>query len=1260
MFEITPQDIAQLDDKQLRTLIGLLCEAELRRRGYSTSAVTWGGDQNAKDGGLDVRVSLAEGRPMEGFIPRPSTGFQVKRQDMPPSAIAAEMIRNGELRPVIKELAAGNGAYVIVSSEGSTSDSALANRRNAMASAAAGLVEQLLLDFYDRTRLASWVRNHAGLVVWVRREIGRSIPGWEPFGAWAYPAGGIEAEYLVEKGIRLRVRPTEREAELSTEAGLKKIRETLRTPGTVVRLVGLSGVGKTRFVQALFDSRIGDEALDPSLAVYTNMNNDPSPQPSGLASDFIANGTRAILIVDNCAAELHARLSGIAKSPASLLSVLTVEYDIREDQPEGTEVLEMLVSSTELIRKLVKNRFPCLSDVDASTAADSSGGNARIAIALADTVGRSGSLASLNDAQLFERLFVQRQDQDRSLLEMAQALALVYSFDGQDESDDGELARIARCIGATADQAHRHIAELLRRDLAQRRGKWRAILPHALANRLAATALQNIPFARIRECLIDGAPERLTISLARRLGYLHASPEAIAIARDWLNPDGWIGSEIWNLNQFGRAMFENSLPAAPEVALEALEIKLAPHAPDRPITTGSYVLRALRSIAWDAACFDRCVSLLECLAVYGEEEIARQARETHTSLFQLVLSGTHATAGQRATVIKRLLSSESPSEIALGSSALNAMLKTGYFSGSGDFQFGSRSRDYGFQPSTRAELNDWYQSAIGVAKEIALSGRVAAASAKAAIAVNFRGLWTQIGLHDELEDIAANLAARDFWSDGWLAVKQTRLFDEKDESSPNYDRLSRLEEMLRPRDLVQRVRGRVLASKAGLFAFDEIDPADSHSFKVAADRQTEEAVALGGEVANDSSALQELLPEIVSRGGRLWHFGIGLARGTKDPRKLWCAMEIEFAKIPMENRDVGAFCGMLDELAARGSILVEEFLDRALVQKHLNRYFPALQSSTPINSRGVTRLNRSLEIGKAPIQAYGDIHLESISGADVASFLEKLAQAPDGESVAIHFLSMHFFHDQQGKRQHSPEVIAAGRALLQRISSGLRTPTEDYYLREVVKVCVEGADGYGATVAICQSLRRAILEEKTYGLYNIALLNALSEFQPEAILDALLTGDENEIAAGRKLIGEARGFESHLLGALSEGTLLAWCEKDPPARFPMAAALVSPFKLSSNGDPIGWAPIALRLVHGAPDPIAVMSEFIERFRPAMWSGSRSVILDTGARLLDEFDARENIALAAFIATQREKLQREARTEAAWETKWGNERDERFE
>src|SRR5882757_8115735 len=111
MFEITRDDIAALNDEDLRTMIGLLCEAELRRANLPVSAVTWGGNQTAKDGGLDVLVAFLPEARLAGFIPRPATGFQVKKPDMPASEVAKEMKPGGVLRPVIEELAAESGAY---------------------------------------------------------------------------------------------------------------------------------------------------------------------------------------------------------------------------------------------------------------------------------------------------------------------------------------------------------------------------------------------------------------------------------------------------------------------------------------------------------------------------------------------------------------------------------------------------------------------------------------------------------------------------------------------------------------------------------------------------------------------------------------------------------------------------------------------------------------------------------------------------------------------------------------------------------------------------------------------------------------------------------------------------------------------------------------------------------------------------------------------------------------------------------------------
>ena len=58
-FEIEAKDISELGDDDLRELVGRLCEAELVQGGLATSSVTWGGAQEAADGGLDVSVNEA-------------------------------------------------------------------------------------------------------------------------------------------------------------------------------------------------------------------------------------------------------------------------------------------------------------------------------------------------------------------------------------------------------------------------------------------------------------------------------------------------------------------------------------------------------------------------------------------------------------------------------------------------------------------------------------------------------------------------------------------------------------------------------------------------------------------------------------------------------------------------------------------------------------------------------------------------------------------------------------------------------------------------------------------------------------------------------------------------------------------------------------------------------------------------------------------------------------------------------------------------
>ena len=200
LLEITGDDIARLDDAELRALIGLLCEADYRLAGLPTKGITWGGHQDARDGGLDVVVRGEISPPQVSFIPRSITGFQVKKSDMPKAEILKEMRPNGILREEIKALIQENGAYIIVSSSGATTNPALRNRIGAMKDAVANENNQqnLHLDFFDRGRVATWLRTHPSLILWVRNKLGRQLNGWRPYENWANAPGGIEEEYLLD------------------------------------------------------------------------------------------------------------------------------------------------------------------------------------------------------------------------------------------------------------------------------------------------------------------------------------------------------------------------------------------------------------------------------------------------------------------------------------------------------------------------------------------------------------------------------------------------------------------------------------------------------------------------------------------------------------------------------------------------------------------------------------------------------------------------------------------------------------------------------------------------------------------------------------------------------------------------------------------------------------------------------------------------------------------------------------------------------
>lgn len=1158
IFDVTGDDIALLDDGQLREVVARVCEAELERLGIPTTYVTWGGNQTDEDGGLDVRVSLPKAKGIDGFILRTQTGFQAKKSDLPPSKITGEMKPKGKLRPSIKELISAKGAYIIVSSGSSTSETALNRRRSKMREAVKGHKgsKDLALDFYDRNRLATAVRSHPGVVALVKSKIGKSTKGWRPYEKWSMPPDGATDTFLFDDESRFIVGATNDDNGMSVIAGIELVRAALRRPKATARLVGLSGVGKTRFCEALFETGIADNPLPPTLVIYTNMAETPDPTPEHLVQTLFAQKKRAILVIDNCSQDLHKRLAEAVRGTGSEISLLTVEYDISDDIEESTEVFRLENSSQDVVVKLIQARKPQVSYSDASRIADISGGNARVALAIAETVGKGDSIAKLNDKDLFERLFHQRKQPDDKLYKVAQVCSLVYSFNGEEtEKPDCELATLASLSGYTIEEIHEKCAELYRRNLLQKRGPWRAVLPHAISNKLAAASLENIPKAKITRFLLQESSSRMMRSFSRRLEYLHDVAPAVEIATGMFGPGGVL-ADVASLNHILREVLENVYLLCPSTALAAFK-RAFEHATSETIQESSWAIRPIHRLAYQAEDFEEAANLLIKFALaFNFEKGGKQsdAEKAFVSLFQARYSNTNTPLSARLNFLGHLAATGSSAHQSIALSALSSSMITRHFDPFTLSDVGARVSDYGIFPKNGPEVRQWFGEVLEFSKALAHANKDLAPKIIATIASRFRGLWANADQHEKLDLIAREQAASCFWPEGWEAVRETWKYDKSEIGSASREKLKNLFELLRPNSLINRIRSAVHDSKNLILGFDILEEDADNDIKKSMAKSQEVVTKLGEDAAADEDVLFAVLPDLMDGNSNAWTFARAVGQSTKNPERIWDVLTKEFTKSPM-NRST-AVGGFLSGLRKTNLELSHKMLDDALRSSNLQARFPELQSSVELDERDAVRLTKSMSVTSIPVEqfrrlAYGKV-TDAVSAAPLGNLVKSIADKSGGVDVAIDVLGMRIFSDgQEKKKEVYPELIDAGRHTLAKVKFDREDGNlsdGNYLINGVVQYCLAGEGGVDITRKLARAFFTALSSHRV-SIYKYShILEAMVVVQPEAVLDEAFKEDSRAAYRTAQYFQQMMDDKKSPFDEIPTETLINWCDKAPEHR----------------------------------------------------------------------------------------------------------------
>jgi len=281
---------------------------------------------------------------------------------------------------------------------------------------------------------------------------------------------------------------------------------------------------------------------------------------------------------------------------------------------------------------------------------------------------------------------------------------------------------------------------------------------------------------------------------------------------------------------------------------------------------------------------------------------------------------------------------------------------------------------------------------------------------------------------------------------------------------------------------------------------------------------------------------------------------------------------------------------------------------------------------------------------------------DQFDGPDLRDLLLLIAEQPDGLDVALDILSMRLFSDRTANKQHEPELLEVGQELLQRFRFRTGYKPDAHRLARVVQACLTGKDAAPIAAGIARELRRAIAAHEIHSSVNRNLLKALLTVQAQVVLDALFEGSEDERRAGVKAFDR----RSSASDEISCSELIAWCNQDGEARFPLAASFITfAYRPEINGPQI-WSDQAMVLLLNAPDFRSVLAEFVRRFRPMSWSGSRAALMEANVPLLEILEAEVPEEFLPTIAAAKNQLEQDVAIERQYETERDRARDERFE
>ena len=1210
-FEVAGDHVSALNEQMLPVLARKLLNAEADAYDLPAPVIHVASNIHAADGGEDARITWEGGLSKTRFLPSRTCQFQLKSGSMGRSAAGKEILnKDGSVKGMVRSFLQQGGHYIVLCAHPYNSKQVQEREnsiRRALREAGMAISDGQVL-FKDATQIADWVNHRPAVAVWLKEQIQPGTVG--PFRAWVHWAGDAEHDrspWVEDERLPVLKRDLHR---LITE------------PQGVARVVGLSGVGKTRLVMEALGEPVGWEGIRRILSDYVMY----APQTKFSSETVVAavqtlaeTGQRAIVVVDDCDPQTHRALSGIVRRRGTRLSLITIDDEV----PVGTldettiKVDRAPLSVTEAI---INQALPNLPHEDERRLSRFSEGFPGIATRLSLIWPRSEPVVNATDDDLVDAFVLGRRSREKELLLQSAELLSVFDLVGTDPTSGGHLAEIANLGRNLAlDDLRVAIEDLVLRGIVQRQGRLVRLQPRPIALRLAERQWQRWTPECWEKVLAGPLSTDLKIAAARQLGLLDTTATAHEVVKHVCRYGGPFDGAEGISNPVHCQILSALAEIDAETVLKQLERSLG-ELDDLPLVsanTGHHLKWALSKIAFLPDTFKDGARLLLLLEATENKPLSTKGVVKFPGLFPVLLGGTAAEGSERLALLDELMDeTANPGCMAarlILVKALSAGIEVDHFSRiSGPEVQGARQALQSWVPATRKEGSEYITGCLTRLAGCALQDDEAGALARTDLGHSLRSL-VRHGYIDAIEPVVRQVNnAVGFWPEALRNLKVLLSYGAETLKPDVTTRVQTLVAEIEPKGIEFRIQA--LVTELGWPDGVGDKGTEPHQ---RFERRANAVRSLASELIEQPSVLQGLLPQLSSgRQAMTDVLGQAISR-LSDPPLAWLPpISQAVAEIPESERNFELLAGYVAGLAERQPAFFDTYKEELIRSSELSPAFPIISVRLGITPSDIELAVWAMKEGaldprQLGIWSYGSV-LSEVPGPTFGTLIDAiLDHSPEGFQVAVEMMGMNTFSDKGKLEGLRPQILK----LAERVPSQLVAPDlvmVELHFKEVIEWVLDKGRQDADARAVALILAKHLVDSETFRESRLieqvvpTLLRDFPEITWPLISQAIVSGGT---PASRlyMMMGDSYSFShepSSMILNLPEDALFAWCLADQE-HGPAFAGAVLPFLTTRDPQAIERAvhPRMARLIDEFGERSDVQRAIEGNIQSFGWSGS---------------------------------------------------------